>query len=175
MPEECTICNKKADEIFKRVETWSNDNWRLTMSTYKAIRGFCYLEPIRHIPYITDLEGKEVFEFGPVLASAAKALSFATKAELVYIYIYGGHTPHLHVHLAPHKEGDFYVDDVIIKKGNIALSKIRAIKDKCPGDENGILAGKHLESLEIQLEFEEPLPGADNSRKRHASLPRRRN
>lgn len=31
---------------------------------------------------------------------------------LVYLYIYGDHIPHLHVHLAPHTEGDIFVSDV---------------------------------------------------------------
>jgi diadenosine tetraphosphate (Ap4A) HIT family hydrolase len=114
LPEkEYQICNKKADEIFKRVEVWSNRNWRLTMSLYSALKGFCYLEPKRHIPFITDLDGKEALEFGSILANVANALKSATNAELIHIYIYGGHIPHLHVHLAPHKEGDLFVDDVI--------------------------------------------------------------
>ena len=29
-----------------------------------------------------------------------------TGADLVYIYVFGGGVPHLHLHLAPHREGD---------------------------------------------------------------------
>lgn len=113
MVDKCAICNGSADEQFKRIEAWSNERWRLTMSTYKAVTGFCYLEPRRHIPYITELDGTEAVEFGSVLANSARAIKTATNAKLVYIYVYGGHIPHLHVHLAPHIEGDIFVDDVV--------------------------------------------------------------
>lgn len=110
--EECAICNGKADDTFKRIEVWSNDRWRLTMSTYKSIRGFCYLEPKRHIQYITDLDGKEATEFGSILAMVSSAIKNATNSKLVYLYIYGDHMPHLHVHLAHHVDGDILVDDI---------------------------------------------------------------
>jgi diadenosine tetraphosphate (Ap4A) HIT family hydrolase len=113
MGEECEICNGKADETFKRIEVWSDERWRLTMSTYRAVSGFCYLEPRRHIQYITDLDGLEAIEFGSVMAKASRAIKSACRAKLVYVYIYGDHIPHLHVHLAPHVDGDIFVDDVV--------------------------------------------------------------
>jgi diadenosine tetraphosphate (Ap4A) HIT family hydrolase len=113
MGEECAICNGKADKEFKRVEVWSDEKWRLTMSTYRAVRGFCYLEPKRHIPYVTELDGTEAAEFGLILAKAARAIKSATSAKLVYAYIYGDHIPHLHIHLAPHTDGDIFVNDVV--------------------------------------------------------------
>jgi diadenosine tetraphosphate (Ap4A) HIT family hydrolase len=113
MVESCEICSGKADDLFKRVEIWSNERWRLTMTTYRALRGFCYLEPKKHIPHITDLKGTEASEFGTVLSTVSNAIKNASGAKLVYAYIYGDHIPHLHVHLAPHSDGDFYVDDVI--------------------------------------------------------------
>lgn len=92
---------------------WSNDRWRLTTTTYKSIKGFCYLEPKRHIRYITELDGQEADEFGSIMATLTSAIKNATKSKLVYVYIYGDHIPHLHVHLAPHNDGDNFVDDVI--------------------------------------------------------------
>ena len=44
-----------------------------------------------------------------------------TGAELIYLYIYGGHIPHLHVHLAPHRQGDVFYDDLV--KEGIVLSE----------------------------------------------------
>ena len=71
MDEECSICNGKADALFKRIEAWSNGRWRLATTTYRALKGLCYLEPVRHIRYITEINGQEASEFGPVLSSAA--------------------------------------------------------------------------------------------------------
>ncbi|MDG6969399.1 MAG: hypothetical protein JRN05_03390 [Nitrososphaerota archaeon] len=113
MGSDCSICTGKADQDFRRIEVWSNERWRLTMSTYRMVRGFCYLEPIKHVPQVADLEGKEAEEFGPVISRTARAIKAATGAKLVYVYIFGDHIPHLHVHLAPHADGDVFVDDVI--------------------------------------------------------------
>lgn len=118
---DCSICSGKADQDFHRVGVWPNERWRLTTSAYRMVKGFCYLEPIRHIPHITDLDGKEAEEFGSVVSLAAKAIKSATGAKQVYVYIYGDHIPHLHPHLAPHVEGDIFVDDVI--KSDAKLDK----------------------------------------------------
>lgn len=72
--ENCDICNGKADREFKRVEVWSNTNWRLTASTYSSVKGLCYLEPKRHITYINELDGDESVEFGSILSKATKAI-----------------------------------------------------------------------------------------------------
>ena len=68
--------------------------------------GFGYLEPKRHVPYITDLDADEAATFGPTIARVATALKAASGAELVYVYVFGGGIPHLHVHLGPHRDGD---------------------------------------------------------------------
>ncbi|MDS0257582.1 hypothetical protein ApAK_07885 [Thermoplasmatales archaeon AK] len=85
------------------------------MSTYSAVKGLCYLEPKRHICHVTDLDGREASEFGPVLSKTTRAIKYATGSKVIYVYIFGDHIPHLHVHLAPHIDGDVYYDDVIRK------------------------------------------------------------
>ena len=120
MATNCSICDGSADETFSRKELWRNDRWRLTFSTYKDVFGFCYLGPIRHIRYVTELDGREADEFGTVLSHITSALRAATGAKLVYVYIYGDHIPHLHVHLAPHMDGDPFNDEVV--KAGVNLS-----------------------------------------------------
>lgn len=121
MERDCDICTGKADAAFRRSEVWSNDMWRLTASTYRKVRGLCYLEPKRHIRYITELDGQEAAEFGSILAVTSRALKNVTGAQLIYVYIYGGHIPHLHVHLAPHTGDDPYVQDVVRSEREVAL------------------------------------------------------
>jgi diadenosine tetraphosphate (Ap4A) HIT family hydrolase len=70
------------------------------MSRHTSTRGFGYLEPIRHIPYLADLDGPEAATFGPAIARASAALREASGARLVYTYVFGGGIAHLHVHLA---------------------------------------------------------------------------
>jgi len=103
----CILCRGRAgDAELRRVEVWRDELWRLTASLTAEVAGFCYLEPHRHIPHITELEGPEAASFGTVLSRAARALRGATGAELVYVYVFGGGVDHLHVHLAAHVAGD---------------------------------------------------------------------
>ncbi len=104
---DCTLCAGAAgDPELSREEVWGDDLWRFSMSTEGTTTGFGYLEPRRHVPHIEDLDGPEAATLGTTLARVATALKAATGAERVYLYVFGGGIPHLHVHLAPHREGD---------------------------------------------------------------------
>jgi diadenosine tetraphosphate (Ap4A) HIT family hydrolase len=103
----CTICRGiDGDAEFERFQVWEDRHWRLTVSLASEVAGFAYLEPKRHIPHVTDLDGTEARTFGEVLARTTRALREETGAELVYVYVFGGGIPHFHVHLAPHRAGD---------------------------------------------------------------------
>lgn len=71
--------------------------------------GFGHLEPKRHIPFITDLDGQEASTLGVILAQVTATLKAVTGAELVYVYIFGERVSHLHFNLAPHRDGDALV------------------------------------------------------------------
>jgi diadenosine tetraphosphate (Ap4A) HIT family hydrolase len=99
---ECALCRgTDNDAELDRVEVWRDALWRLSMSRHSPTLDFGYLEPIRHIPYLADLDGPEAATFGPTIARASAALRQATGARMVYAYVFGGGIPHLHVHLAP--------------------------------------------------------------------------
>jgi diadenosine tetraphosphate (Ap4A) HIT family hydrolase len=99
---DCHLCRREdGDPELHRVEVWRDAHWRLSMSLRSSTLGFAYLEPIRHIPYLADLDGPEAATFGPAIAKASAALREASGARLVYAYVFGGGIPHLHVHLAP--------------------------------------------------------------------------
>ncbi|HWH24706.1 MAG TPA: HIT family protein [Candidatus Limnocylindria bacterium] len=107
MSAECTLCRGPAgDAELMRIQVWEDELWRLTMSTFGYTPGFAYLEPKRHIPHITDLDGAEASSFGHVMGRLTSALKAAADAELVWVYIFGGGIAHLHVQLAPHRRGD---------------------------------------------------------------------
>ena len=116
--DACILCRgEAADPELNVIEVWHDDLWRMTMSLDAEVPGFCYLEPIRHIPHITDLDGEEAQTFGEVLAKVTSVLKEETNAELVYVYVFGGGVPHLHLHLAPHRSGDALNEQLI--KGEI--------------------------------------------------------
>jgi diadenosine tetraphosphate (Ap4A) HIT family hydrolase len=104
---DCVICRGvEGDTELGRLQVWEDALWRLTISLEAEVLGFAYLEPKRHIPHITDLDGAEARTLGEVLARVTQVLKEETNAELVYVYVFGGGVPHLHIHLAPHRSGD---------------------------------------------------------------------
>jgi diadenosine tetraphosphate (Ap4A) HIT family hydrolase len=124
MVAECGLCRgAEIDEELGRVQVWEDDLWRLSTSIGPGNPTIAssYLEPKRHIPYLPHLDGAEAATFGPVLARCCAALRAVTGVELVYVYIFGG-TPHLHVHLAPHREGDALTTSAI--KGELILETL---------------------------------------------------
>jgi diadenosine tetraphosphate (Ap4A) HIT family hydrolase len=107
MKENCLLCNwPEADQCFQRIQVWENDLWRVTTSLVAPVPGFSYLEPKRHIPYITDLEGTESASLGPTLALVTCILREVTNSELIYVNVFGERVAHLHFNLAPHRNGD---------------------------------------------------------------------
>lgn len=101
-PVDCAICRgPEGDDELDRVEVWRDDLWRLSMARHGPTLGFGYLEALRHIPYLADLDGPEAATFGPAIARASAVLREASGAPLVFAYVFGGGIPHLHVHLAP--------------------------------------------------------------------------
>ncbi len=128
----CPICEgSMGDAKLKRVLVWEDRLWRLTMSLYSEIPGFSYLEPKRHIPYMTDLDGEEARTLGVVLARATRVLRRETGADLVFIYVFGGHIPHVHFHLAPHVKGDPLNTDILSREAPLVPEgELRALADR---------------------------------------------
>jgi diadenosine tetraphosphate (Ap4A) HIT family hydrolase len=103
----CLLCDPaEADRYFSRVRVWQDDLWRLSVVLQGPVPGFAHLEPRRHIPFITDLDGAEAATLGAVLARVTAALRTAAQADKTYVYVFGDHVPHLHLNLAPHRPGD---------------------------------------------------------------------
>jgi diadenosine tetraphosphate (Ap4A) HIT family hydrolase len=119
----CLLCDPdRAAEALNRETVWEDALWRLSMPRRGYTSGFGYLEPRRHVPYITDLDGDEAATFGQTIALVTSALKEASGAELVYVYVFGGGIPHLHVHLGPHRDGDALSDSII--RGEISYEPI---------------------------------------------------
>ena len=83
---ECDICNGNAESIFKRRVVWTNERWKLSLSSYRAVRGFSYLEPVEHIESVDKLDDDLSMEFGFLLVKVTKVLKEILKVKLVYIY-----------------------------------------------------------------------------------------
>ena len=140
---DCAICAGPAgDEGLDRVEVWRDEHWRLSMARHGSTLGFAYLEPIRHIPFLADLDGEEAATFGPAIARASSVLRETTGSALVYAYVFGGGIPHLHVHLAPNRP-----EGVL----NTALIEGRIEERKLPSGATDIISLDHPELPEGEV------------------------
>jgi diadenosine tetraphosphate (Ap4A) HIT family hydrolase len=140
---ECAICRgPDGDPELDRVEVWRDDLWRLSMSQHGPSIGFAYLEPIRHIPFLADLDGPEAAAFGPAIARACDVLRRASGAELVYAYVFGGGIRHLHVHLAPNEP-----EGVL----NTAIIQGRIEERKLPSGATDLISLDHPELPESEV------------------------
>lgn len=105
--DSCLLCRvHDADAYFGRRRVWQDEHWRLSVVLHGAVVGFAHLEPRRHIPFITDLDGPEAASLGPVLAHVTAGIRTATAADKVYVYVFGDRVAHLHFNLAPQHPGD---------------------------------------------------------------------
>lgn len=148
--EQCPLCQgARGDADLQRVEVWSDPLWRLTVSLAAEVPGFAYLEPRRHISDISALDGPEASTLGVVLATVASALKEVTAAELVYVYVFGGGIPHLHLHLAPHRDGDALSANMI--KGELVERRLPSGAVEYVSDEFPPLPAATLSAVAARL------------------------
>ncbi len=106
MTNLCLICAGDVGDVeLGRVRVWENDLWRVSTSLIAPVSGFSYVEPKRHIPYITDLDGAEATTLGAVLSTTSRVIKTITAAEFVFVNVFGQRIAHLHFNLAPHISG----------------------------------------------------------------------
>ena len=136
--DNCLLCQgADSDPSLGRMEVWQDGLWRLTMSLTAEVRGFCYLEPKRHIEDIASLDGEEADTLGLVIANVTSALKQVLGVERVYVYIFGDSNPHLHIHLAPHTLGDALENRII--KGELVEETVQGGASMLVSSEHPVL------------------------------------
>lgn len=136
------IAQGDADEVFHRARVYDEGVWRLSVVRGGPVAGFAHLEPHRHIPHTTDLDGSEATAFGSVLARVSAALRAAPGANPTYAYVFGEQVPTCtSIHLAPHLEGDALV-------GGPGL--VRADAVELPAERHGQVAAVLRELLAVR-------------------------
>jgi diadenosine tetraphosphate (Ap4A) HIT family hydrolase len=119
------------------------------MSFRSEILGLSYLEPRRHVPHIQDLDGAEASTFGRAIALASSALKRHTRADFVFIYIFGEGVPHLHVHLAPNRPA--HVLSTQIVKGDFIEQELPGGAAEQISVDYPLLDEQELRALAIQV------------------------
>ncbi|MCV0402507.1 MAG: hypothetical protein K5924_02225 [Chloroflexi bacterium] len=145
----CPLCSSHVDEELGRTEVWRDDHWRLSMARRGWTLGFSYLEPIRHIPFLADLDGDESATFGPAIARASRVLREVTGARLVHAYVFGGGVAHLHVHLAPNvPEG---VLSTALISGDVEVEQLPSGAGRITSRDHPEIPGERLDAVIDQV------------------------
>ena len=108
--EDCLICSKHLDGDDAEGGVVYEDDLVYaghlhTLRSPTAYRGWCVVEPKRHVAELADLTVDEAEAVGRLLRVVARAQRAALGAEHVYAFVFGNGVPHLHVHLAPRYPG----------------------------------------------------------------------
>lgn len=67
--------------------------------------GYLMVELKRHAPGLAEQTGEEAQAVGLLVARLSRALKASEGAEHVYLFVFGHHVPHLHLHLVPRYPG----------------------------------------------------------------------
>jgi histidine triad (HIT) family protein len=65
----------------------------------KTFLGYVRLETKRHVPSYAELTAAEAQAIGLLTRNLSRALKCSTGADHVYVFFYGDHVPHLHLHI----------------------------------------------------------------------------
>jgi histidine triad (HIT) family protein len=67
--------------------------------------GYLIAELKRHVPGLAEQTNEEAQALGLLVARLSRALKVSEGAEHVYLFVFGDHVPHLHMHLVPRYPG----------------------------------------------------------------------
>lgn len=99
--EACPICSKQQGQVVGGVIY--EDNLVYTHHVYNkeepTFLGYVRLETKRHVPSFAELTNAEAQEIGSLTSRLSRALKACTGADHVYVFFYGDHVPHLHLHI----------------------------------------------------------------------------
>jgi histidine triad (HIT) family protein len=106
---ECFICQKHRGEITIPGGAIYEDHL-VYAGHVRADQGSAYLghlmaEQERHIPGLAEQTNEEAQALGLLVARLSRALKSSEGAEHVYLFVFGDHVPHLHLHLFPRYPG----------------------------------------------------------------------
>ncbi len=99
--EACPICDKQQGQVVGGVVY--EDELVYVHHVYDdegpTFLGYVRLETKRHTPSFAELTTDEALAIGQLTARLSRALKACTGGDHVYVFFYGDHVPHLHLHI----------------------------------------------------------------------------
>lgn len=108
---DCFVCRKQRGLVNIPGGVIHRDD--LTYASHSALPekggpsylGTLFVEPLRHVAGLADLDDAEAQRLGLVAARLARALRATEGAEHCYLHVLGHHVPHLHLWVVPRYPG----------------------------------------------------------------------
>lgn len=106
---ECFICQKHRREINIPGGAIYEDHLvyagHIRADDGPTYLGYLMAELKRHAPGLAEQTNEEAQALGLLVARLSRALKTSEGAEHVYLFVFGDHVPHLHMHLVPRHPG----------------------------------------------------------------------
>jgi histidine triad (HIT) family protein len=106
---ECFICRKHRGEITIPGGAIYEDHLvyagHIRSDQGSTYLGYLMAELKRHTPGLAEQTDEEAQALGLLVARLSRALKASEGAEHVYLFVFGDHVPHLHVHVVPRYPG----------------------------------------------------------------------
>ena len=106
---DCLVCRKHRGEINLPGGAIYEDHLvyagHILSDQGPTYLGYLMVELKRHAPGLADQTDEEAQALGLLVARLSRALKASEGAEHVYLFVFGHHVPHLHLHLVPRYPG----------------------------------------------------------------------
>jgi diadenosine tetraphosphate (Ap4A) HIT family hydrolase len=99
--EECPICAKQQGSVIGG-PVYEDDllyAHHVANDEGSTFLGYVRAETKRHVPSYAELTQAEAQALGLLITRLSRALKNCTGADHVYVFFYGDHVPHLHLHI----------------------------------------------------------------------------
>jgi len=105
MRSDCPICAKHRD--LNTSPLFHGQNWRVETGNIEAgVKGYIYLEPLRHVEHWSDLTQEELLEMSLLIPQIERALRQLLPVERMYIVVISEAVRHIHLHIIPRLQDD---------------------------------------------------------------------
>jgi histidine triad (HIT) family protein len=99
--DECPICAKQRSSVIGG-PVYEDDllyAHHVANDEGPTFLGYVRAETKRHVPSFAELTQTEAQALGLLITRLSRALKCCTGADHVYVFFYGDHVPHLHLHI----------------------------------------------------------------------------
>lgn len=105
MNTQCAICLKHHDP--QNLPLLQSEYWRVEPGSFESgVKGYIYLEPLRHVEHWSEFTQHELIEMATLIPRIERAVRRLLPLERMYVVVISEAVRHLHLHLIPRQHQD---------------------------------------------------------------------